>query len=112
MEGRSSPTNEPEYSTLRLTQILGWLERVSHMVHQGLIPKEDIFLLYDALFIEMGKWFSGHIKLRQEDGPKRNPDFMRLTLQLCAEMEEKRQAEQKEAGKIFRTGGGGVRAFG
>lgn len=82
---------------------------MSHLVHQGLIPKEDIFLLYDALFVEMGKWFYGHIRLRQEDGPKRNPDFMRLTLQLCTEIEAKRLANQKELEKIPRNGG--VSAF-
>ncbi len=109
--GSIQPHEKAGIQYLRLTQILGWLERVSHLVHQGLIPKDDIFLLYDALFVEMGKWFSGHIKLRQEDGPKPNPNFMRLTLQLCAEIEEKRQAEQKQTEKIPRTGGGGVRAF-
>lgn len=95
---------------LRLTQILGWLERVSHLVHQGLIPKQDIVLLYDALFVEMGKWFEGHIKVRQDDGPKPNPNFMILTLQLCAEIEENRRVSAARAAKIPKIGGVGAYA--
>lgn len=95
---------------LRLTQILGWLERVSHLVHQGLIPKQDIVLLYDALFVEMGKWFEGHIRVRQEDGPKPNPNFMILTLQLCAEIEEGRNAAAAKAAEIPKFGGVGAYA--
>lgn len=90
---------------LRLTQILGWLERVAHLVHQGLVPKADIILLYDALFMEMGQWFAGHIKLRQEDGPKPNRGFMRLTLELCREIEERNQAVENEANRIPINGG-------
>lgn len=61
----------------RLSRVLGWLERVGYMANQKLLPQDDIKRLYDFVFIELGYWFEGHIKFRQEDGPLANPDFMK-----------------------------------
>lgn len=61
----------------RLSRVLGWLERVGYMANRKLLPQDDIKQLYDFVFIELGYWFEGHIRFRQEDGPLANPDFMK-----------------------------------
>jgi len=75
-----------------LTRLLGWFETVGRLVEENLISEEDVFELYDAVFIQVANYFEQHIFDRRSEGPNRNDRWMEKALllrQLAVERQKK-----------------------
>jgi hypothetical protein len=71
-----SPSERASRHYLRLTLILGWLERVGHMANNGLLHRDDVISLYNQVFIEAINWYKGHIIHRHGVGTRKNGEWM------------------------------------
>ncbi|WP_298285834.1 hypothetical protein [Novosphingobium sp.] len=78
----------------RLTRIFGWLERVAFMVHRGLLPKDDIVKLYDAVYLQIVGWVFEHLRTRRDDSG--NKEYMLETTKLRDIILAEQAARQKE----------------
>ncbi|MEL7218376.1 MAG: hypothetical protein AAGK01_08095 [Pseudomonadota bacterium] len=81
----------------RLMRLLGWLERVGHMVNEGLLPERDIIKLYDVIFVKMGSQFEGHIDDRRKKGNNDlfMKEFMNFRTRIIKLREQEKLAEEE-----------------
>jgi biopolymer transport protein ExbB/TolQ len=69
-EDRLSDVAGAQYS--QLTRLLGWMETVGRLTEQNLVPAEDMFALYDAVFLQVYGLFESHIADRRSEPPNPN----------------------------------------
>ncbi len=60
----------------RLTRLLGWMETIGRLTEQNLAYSEDMFALYDAMFIQVFGYFERHIADRRSDTPNPNERWL------------------------------------
>ena len=60
----------------RLTLLLGWMETLGRLTEQNLIPADDMFELYDAVFIQVYGMFERHIADRRTEPPHPNDRWL------------------------------------
>lgn len=75
-------TDKAGYQYSLLTRLLGWFETVGRLVEENLISPDDVFELYDAVFIQVASYFEQHILDRRSEGPNRNDRWMEKALML------------------------------
>ncbi len=79
----------------QLVRLLGWMETVGRLTEQRLVPPEDMFELYDQVFIQVWGLFRQHTADRRADGPVRNDRLWHYAgwFSDAAEARQKRRAE-------------------
>lgn len=62
-----------------------WAETVASLVHDGLLPREDVRTLFDAVYTGTLRYFEEHIRHRQGEGPLHNDRFLANAIRLMNE---------------------------
>lgn len=91
-------TDRAGYQYSLLTRLLGWFETVGRLVEENLISPDDVFELYDAVFIQVANYFERHIHDRRDEGPNRNDRWMEKAL-LLRDLAKERQLSLKAQAK-------------
>ncbi|MEM1019391.1 MAG: hypothetical protein AAGJ09_02745 [Pseudomonadota bacterium] len=79
---RDDPLGDRYATFMRLPY---WMETVGHLTQRGLLSKDDVLELYDALLIGVLGCFQNHIAYRQEEPPLKNGEFLKYALWLKEE---------------------------
>ena len=74
-----------------------WAETIGFLVRKGLMKREDVLDLYDAVFTETLVCFQQHITYRREDKPFGNSFFMEHMLWFLEEAKTHRAQGEKRA---------------
>jgi hypothetical protein len=81
----------PRYAVLM--RLPYWMETVGLLTRKGLLQKDDVLDLYDAVYTGVLTCFEGHMRDRRDEKPMRNEAFLEHATWLLAKAREHRSTK-------------------